>query len=65
MAPANLFSLTPNLTFDFFFMGKFSLKKFTNSSGAFPEFELLIAYNAVVEDSNGKKALRLAILLNC
>jgi hypothetical protein len=50
MAPASLFSLTPNLTFDFFFNGKFSLKKLINYSGAFPELVLLMAYKAIVED---------------
>jgi hypothetical protein len=65
MAPAILLSLTPSLTFDFFFMGKFSLKKLTNSYGAFPELVVLMASSAEVEDSKGKNALRLAILLNC
>ncbi len=63
MAPANLLSLTPSLTFDFFFIGNFSLKKLTRTSGAFPALELLMASSAMAEDSNGKNSLRLAILL--
>jgi hypothetical protein len=61
--PASLLSLTPSLTFDFFFMGSFSLKKFIKTSGALPLLLLLMASRAAVEDSKGKNSLRLAILL--
>ncbi len=64
MAPAILLSLTPNLTLDFFFMGNFSLKKLTNTSGAFPALVLLITSRATADDSNGKNSLRWAIWLN-
>jgi len=37
-------------------MGKFSERKLTSSSGAFPEIALFIMDRAFSEDSNGKKA---------
>ncbi len=63
IAPANLLSLTPNLTLDFFFIGNFSLRKLTRTSGAFPALVLLIASRATADDSNGKNSFKWAILL--
>ena len=62
--PANLLSLTPSLTLDFFFIGNFSLKKSMRTCGALPVFVLLMTSRATAEDSKGKNSLRWAIWLN-
>jgi hypothetical protein len=51
--PANLFSLTPSLNLDFFWIGKDSDKKLINSYGALPEIVKLIILSASFEDSKG------------
>lgn len=40
--PANLFSLTPSLNLDFFWVGRDYERKLINCSGAFPEIVSLI-----------------------
>lgn len=54
-APASLLSLTPSLNFFFLFKGKTSCRWATSASGALPDIEEFIIYNAALEESKGRK----------
>lgn len=53
MAPASLFSLTPNATFPFFFaMGMFSVRKVDSSYDSLPVREFIAFSRAVLASLN-------------